>query len=184
MGEEFFPNFEPIVQRRPLAPDRWLKVIGIAISIAVGLFVIGWGVSDWWLGHIPFERLVSKLYARIYRYGRWIGIPTRPGETPYEFSATLILMIQSLAEHSFWADWLLKGESEVEKLTEALVIQMFNPSRISLLNRREIIQAYKRLRPRLWLLWLLRRAYNHRITWPLFWRLPPVYNISMNRVEP
>ena len=183
LPDEFFPSFEPLIADRFLSPDLWLKTIGLSILIVIGLAVTGWRVSDWWLVHIPLEKLVPKLYARLYRYGRWIGIPTRPGETPYQFADDLVHHIQSLAKYSYWTDWLLKGGGVMQKLTNDFVVHMFNPSRRHLLNRGEIIQAYKVLRTRLWLLWLLRRAYNYRIIWPLFWRHPPQFTISDNRVE-
>jgi transglutaminase-like putative cysteine protease len=180
--DEFLPDLEPRVADR-LSPNPWLKMIGLLILIVVGSVVIGWKVSDWWLVHIPLEKLISKLYTRLYRYGRWIGIPTRPGETPYEFVDDLIHHIQSLAMYSYWADWLLKGRDAALELTDNFIVHMYNPSRRHLLNRSDIIQAYKVLRNRLWMLWLLRRAYDHRIFRPLFWRHPPPLILSNNRIE-
>jgi uncharacterized protein (DUF58 family)/transglutaminase-like putative cysteine protease len=179
LPEEIPSSFEPLVPSRSISPQRWLKAIGIIILVVVGSVVVWWKVSDWWLIYIPEDKLVLKLYARLYRYGRWIGIPTRPGETPYEFAEDLIHHIQSLSSNSHWSDWLLIGVDEMKRITEAHVILMFNPLRRSLVNGKEIIRAYKSLRPRLWLLWLLKRAYNHPITCFLFWRATPVLTISV-----
>jgi len=177
LPEEIPSIFEPLVPSRSISPQRWLKAIGIIILVVVGSVVAWWKASDWWLISIPEDKLVLKLYARLYRYGHWIGIPTRPGETPYEFAEDLIHHIQSLSSNSYWSDWLLLRIDEMKRMTEAHVILMFNPLRRSLVKRKEIIRAYKLLRPRLWLLWLLKRAYNYPITWFLFWRATPVLTI-------
>jgi hypothetical protein len=54
---------------------------------------------------------------------------------------------------------------------------MFNPHK-ERLESEEILRVYQQLRPRLWLLVLLGRAYPHRLIRPLIWRNAPLL-ISM-----
>ena len=181
--EEFSPSLEPLVPERQLSASRWLKTVGLIFLVAVWLTITLWITSDWWLAHRPADQLVSKLYKRLYRYGRWIGIPAQPGDTPYEFARVLSLHMQSLARNSHWTDWLLIGVEELNRLTEALILHMFSPRGRVAIEGREIFQAYIALRPRLWFLWLLKHVYNHPITWSLFWRQPPVFDTSAMRDE-
>lgn len=69
----------------------WVNgAIGLAVALAL---IMAIGVGTWW----TLERrglrgldLVSVAYVRLLRYGEWLGLHTRPSQTPYERAAVVV----------------------------------------------------------------------------------------------
>ena len=72
-------DIEPLgAQRRP---PVWLFALGL------GLFALAltgwWAAENWGLRRLP---AVEKAYARLLRFGRWLGRPLRVSDTPFEWA--------------------------------------------------------------------------------------------------
>jgi hypothetical protein len=177
LPDEFEINFSPLVPENRLSFEHWPRFFGLSLIVVIIFTLVGIRVSDWWFGRLQPDTLVPKLYKRIYRYARWAGLSVKPGDTAYHFASDLNTYLTRLGEESYWADWALEGVGMISRMTEIFVHCMFNPLKEEL-ESGEILRLYKQLRPRLWLLMLLGRAYPHRVIRPLIWRNAPLL-ISM-----
>jgi transglutaminase-like putative cysteine protease/uncharacterized protein (DUF58 family) len=173
LPEEFELDFSPLVPEKEFSFDNWPIILGITLFTMVVLITIGWQISDWWLTRSDPDALILKLYKRLYRYGRWAGLEVGPGDTAYQFSDALVRYLDQLGRESYWSAWILDGAGMIRALTSVLVQCMFNPSQ-GAINKDELLQLYKQLRPRIWLLLLLGKAYPYRILRPFLWENVPL----------
>jgi transglutaminase-like putative cysteine protease len=159
----------------PLVPDEtkfslddepWLLFLSAFLLITV---LIYWGISKFWMARIPITTLVPKLYKRMYRYGRWVGVFPKPGDTVYLYSDKLSRLFLQASKGSHWASWIRQSPFMISQITHALVIIMFAPNSVSSVSRDQVIKIYKKLLPRFWLLWLMVRVYRFPILRLLFW---------------
>ena len=59
---------------------RWWLAGGLAVAILAGAG--WWAAENWGLRRLP---AVEQAYARLLRFGRWLGRPLRPSDTPFEW---------------------------------------------------------------------------------------------------
>jgi hypothetical protein len=173
LPETFEFDFSPLV---PETQFSWGKFLAAVLGIILGFLFLGvaaWRFSDWWLSRKSTEELLSRLYKRIYRYGRWSGIKFQPGDTAYQFAENLTATMREIGLESYFADWFLQGEGMVREMTVQFVQHLFNP-RHAQVESRQVFQLYQQLRPRLWYLVLLRKAYPYRVLRPFLWENPPI----------
>jgi len=174
LPDDFELDFEPLVSRGGPSFDGWPRIVGLVLISGIGVAVVWWQVSEWRLKRMSSEFLLPKLYKRIYRYADWIGLSPRPGDTLYHFMNQFKERLDRLGRTSYWDEWLLEGYELISGITHAYVRTMFSLPKDQVFDTDEIIVAYKRLRPRLWLLWLLTRVYKYPILRPFFWRTTPI----------
>jgi hypothetical protein len=174
LPEGFELDFTPLVSQERFSFDNsWLIVWTVLLSVGFVLLV-GWIISDGWLARMPVAKGLPKLYRRLFRYGRWMRLPTQPGITPFEFSYFFSQNMKQLASGSYWVDWLLQGEAMLYQLTSAYVQVIFKPTSEQIINSRDIMRVYMKLRLRIWLLWFLGRIYKYWFLRPLFWIEAPL----------
>ena len=78
LGDELDWDIEPLAQRR--GPLVWVLATGLTL---VALVVGGWWAAEnWGLRGLP---AVERAYARLLRFGRWLGRPLRVSDTPLEW---------------------------------------------------------------------------------------------------
>jgi hypothetical protein len=174
LPENFQLDFTPLVQEERFDFDNWTVIFWISLLIILILVLVGWFISDLWLSRLPAEKQLPKVFRRLYRYGRWMHLPEKPGLTPYEFSHYLILHLTQLAGGSYWHDWLLVATEMIEQLSNVYVRTKFNPSSARSIDSEELFSIYKNLRRRLWLMWFLGRVYKYWFLRPLFWGEAPL----------
>ena len=164
----------------PLVPERKISFGSLGLILLAVIFVTlllalaGWWVADRWIQKLPAKELIPRLYKKIYRYANWAGLSVGSGDTPYQFSDSLIQYITTLGKGSYWSDWILEGPGMVRSMTTVFVRCLFDPQSLDL-NSAEIFSLFKQLRHRLWLLWLLGRAYNLRFLRPFLWIESPLF---------
>lgn len=141
------------------------------VLIIVALLI--WKIADWTSSRLGSGDLLPKLYKRIYMYGRWANLSIKPGDTPYLFSDMLRNYLSQLGSQSYWAGWLLEGNELISRFTDLFVYVMFNPHHRQV-NTMEILDLYKKLRLRLWMLIILGKAYPYRFLRPFFWINTPL----------
>jgi uncharacterized protein (DUF58 family)/transglutaminase-like putative cysteine protease len=183
LPEDFELDFSPLVEEKPFSSDNASLIFWLVLLLVVILTLAGWHISDWWLARMPVEKRLPRLYHRLFRYGRWMKLPTKPGVTPFEFSYFLSQHLAELASGSFWADWLMEGEAIIRHLTAAYVRITFNPSSARVMIAFKIMRDYKKLRLRLWVLWFLGRVYRIWFLRPFFWIEAPLYISSFIEEE-
>jgi transglutaminase-like putative cysteine protease len=156
----------PIERGFSLNNTPWLLFISAFLLSTV---LIYWGLSNWWMARISIATLVPKLYRRMYRYGRWVGLIPKPGDTVYLYSDKLSRLFLQASQGSHWAGWIRQSSALITQFTHALVIILFAPSSERGVSRDQVIKIYKQLLPRFWLLWLMVRVYRFPILRSLFW---------------
>jgi len=176
LSADFSTTFAPKATLIPLIPDderfpfdNWVlwTMVGSIILMAT---LIYWGITIWRMYLIQVTTLVSKLYKRIYRYGRWAGLSLLPGDTIYTFANELTQLFYDASLGSHWADWIRQSTGLITYITKSQVYCLFAPSLVNRVSRDEVIKTYQRLLPRFWLLWIMVRIYRFPILRPLFWR--------------
>jgi hypothetical protein len=183
LPEDFELDFSPLVQEQRFSFDNSVFVFWSAILLVVFLIFIGWIISDLWLSRMPVGNQLPRLYRRLFRYGRWMKLPTQPGITPLEFSHFLSVRLEQLASGSHLSDWLLEGIPLIRQITTAYVQIRFNPSSSSTLASQEIMDAYRQLRIRVWMMWIMGRIHKFWVLRPIFWAEAPLFISSFAEEE-
>lgn len=173
LPSEFDPDFSPLVPESPITFSTFIRIFLILIggTIIIGLAI--WQISDRWLQRQPAKVLIPRLYRRVYRYARWAGLRVQPGITAYTFSEMLIRYLTEMCGESLWSDWMLSAVPLIRYMTETLVRYLFDPQEMDM-SAGAFLENYKDLRLRLWVLWLLGKAYRYRILRSILWINAPL----------
>jgi transglutaminase-like putative cysteine protease len=143
---------EPIMAHRIRVKWAWwLGAGGALLLLALASVGVWWLVDGWQLRHLPPKAAVLRLYQRLYRYGRWLGVPPRQGATPREFAAVLGLRLTNLAGGRRWSRFLNSAPSEIHWLTDLCTRALYSLHHPQGNEQKQAIQTWSRLRRRLWL---------------------------------
>jgi transglutaminase-like putative cysteine protease len=170
---EYELDFSPLVPEREFPTENWLTILVLVISALILIILIGWRISDWWLERLEVDRLLPKLYRKIYRTARWAGLQVKPGDTAFRFADSLNLYFTQIGEECYWSEWFLEGIGMVREMT-LIYVQCLFSSLIKDIQPVEVMQLYKQLRRRLWMLLLLGKAYPYPVFRPFLWENPPL----------
>lgn len=146
----------------------WMALISVFI-----LVIVTWRVWDFRLSRMPVAQQMPRLFPAIFRFGRWMDQPTRPGTTLLDYSDSLHDRIGEVASGSPWERWLLAGQDSLNRLTEVSIHLNFNPSASLSRTAQDNFTDYKALRSRLWLVWLLDRLTRYGILRDILWNATP-----------
>jgi hypothetical protein len=156
----------------PLAPEtrtvwddlsRWLALL--ALSALLGA-VLWWSLAELGLYRTPAEALPVKIFVRLYRMARRLGIPLQPGDTAYRFTARLEGYFALFEGSSLLATGMDTASEAARRLAGAYVRQSFAPEGELRIDPIELIRAYRKLRRQLWILYLLKTLYCLRFLRP------------------
>ncbi len=181
LPSEFDLEFSPLVPENPFTFSRFITIFWFSIAGFLVLGLVFWRVNDRWLQRQPVEVLIPKLYRRIYRYARWSGLRVQPGVTANAFSGMLRQYLTQMSNECLWSDWMLSAVPLIGYMTETLVRHLFDPQEIDK-SAGAYFENYCDLRLRLWVLWLLGKAYRYRILRSILWINAPLI-ISMSSEE-
>jgi hypothetical protein len=135
----------------------WRPVLAGVLALLALTGVVWWAADDWWLRHMRPAEAVATIYGRLRRYGRGLAVPMKAGDTPYEFFASLAEWVARLAQERRWGSMLSPAAREARRLIEFYVRASYGPHSPSALDRSRAIEAWKRVRWRLWLARLMGR---------------------------
>lgn len=169
---EFETPLEPITAYRVRL--NWALWLGAAVGllvVAVGGLLVWLVVDGWRLRRVSPKTAVIDLYRRLYRYGRWLGVPPRQGATTQEFKAALVLCLTDLVENRRWGGLLVSALGEIGWLVDLSTRALYSLHEPHAGDRRRAIQAWMRLRARLWLARLLTWSpWSEKILPGRFWQ--------------
>ncbi|OQY20664.1 MAG: hypothetical protein B6I34_08515 [Anaerolineaceae bacterium 4572_32.1] len=138
----------------------WLALPG-GLALLV-LASVAWTVADgWWLRRLQPALAVTTLYGWLRRHGQRLAAPTRAGDTPYEFVASLAEHVAALARENRWGEVLVPVAQEVRWLADLYVQASYSPRALDAADHARLVQIWQRLRWRLWLARLLRDSRGH-----------------------
>ncbi len=152
---------EPITAQRIRAEGQR---IGALLLIAMAIVSVGavWLLGDTWrLSRLSPEQAIARLYGRVYRRGRALGVGAGAGDTPYEFGAGLDERLRALldasADASRQADARFEiDRAELRRLVDLYVRARYSPHAQDAGARDIAINAWRTARRALWLAWLRR----------------------------
>lgn len=144
---------EPMITR--WAGVTWLWWLAPLGAIAwLGLGGIAWSMMDGWrLRRLSPNMVAVILYGRLYRHGRRLVVPMRPGDTPYEFAVSLAERVARMPGEGRWSAMLAPAAQEARWLAALYVRTCYGPHSLSITDRGQALHTWRRLRRRLWLAW-------------------------------
>jgi hypothetical protein len=124
---------------------RFMAAIGAVLLIAS----VSWLAYDTWLlRRLPDREAAAELYLRLFHSLDRLGVLESAGQTPYE-------LLTSLDERLSVTDRvsapLRPTVDEARYIVQAVVESAFGPHRPQRIERRQLLRAWRRLGPRLWL---------------------------------
>jgi len=150
---------EPITARRSRATWAWgLGIGGGLLAMALAGALVWLQADAWRLRNLPPRATVIHLYHRLYRYGRWLGVDPRQGDTPREFAAALGLRLRNLARDRRWGAVLDSTPGEIRWLAGLCTRALYSLHRPYESERVQALHTWSRLRRRLWYARLLARV--------------------------
>jgi uncharacterized protein (DUF58 family)/transglutaminase-like putative cysteine protease len=174
LTDNFELDLKPLIPENRFSFENWVQSLWSGLFFVLGV-LIGMGlIADWWLSRLPMEILVPRLFKRIYRYGRWSGIPLKPGDTVIHFKILFDRLVYQSSQGSHWPDWIAESSALLEQLTNVFVPLLFNSAGTSA-ESKNMIKTYQQLRYRLWLLLFLVKIFPAGILRSIFWLDPPLY---------
>jgi transglutaminase-like putative cysteine protease len=164
----------------PLAPEKekidlnWTTLTLLSVLTVLALGVVGFLLDNIVLARISAEKQLPVIFRRIYRFGRWIGIHPPPGDTANDFIQVVIHLLREYGAGSKRADWLLAAESLLKDITWSYYLVLFHPDYGKGIQSREIALTYRKLRLRLWYLWLLVKVFPNQFLRFFLWDNEPL----------
>jgi transglutaminase-like putative cysteine protease len=145
----------PAVWRGRLRRIGWSALWGLAPMAAAA--IAAWSLADLLrLRRLRPAAAVTEVYRRLRRRGRWLAVPVRVADTPYEFAALFADRIAALVRHEYSGQVLTPAAQEARSLTELYVQSSYSARVLDVADRSRAIRTWLRLLWRLWLARLLR----------------------------
>lgn len=167
-------SFDPLAPEKDKLPVNWSTMSLLILLAAVLLGLTGFLLADIVLARIPITRQLPVIYKRIYRIARWMGVHPQPGDTAQNFTQELFHLLGEYGAGSKRADWLLEAVDLLKEITWTYYLVLFHPDHGKGIQTREIALIYRRLRFRLWYLWLLVRIYPNQVLRFFLWEDEPL----------
>jgi transglutaminase-like putative cysteine protease len=142
-----------LVTSRRVRPGRlWWQ--GLAGGLALLVLAGGtWSVVDVWrLRRLHPVLALAVVFQRLCRYGRWLNVPMKSGDTSYEFAASLAGWVTGLPRGR-WARVFAPVTRESYWLTDLYVRGLYSPYVPDAADQARAIRMWQKLRRRLWLAW-------------------------------
>ena len=177
-AQDYSPSFDPLVPQRERVSIKWWLVLIITLVFTPILGFTVFQVDYVILKRMPPEKGFLRIFRRIYRYSRWVGLSTNPGDTINRFTGKLVQHINEYGRSSKEAEWLLDAVHILRELTHRYSLVLYSPKRGVGINTQETALMFRQLRPRLWYLWLLVRAFRFRLIRYFLWDSLPLTSIS------
>ena len=153
----------------PLQPritllDELEWFVPLSIVLILLFSVPGWLLIDSWrLGRKPPREVVELLFRRLYDQGRKLRVRAAPGDTALEYSSALAQCVSNLAPVKAREAVTRTTTSDLNRLTELYVRNAYSAHPLDALDSRLALQAWQRVRLRLWQAWLWRLRTSLRL---------------------
>jgi hypothetical protein len=138
----------------------WLIVIGLCggLLIAALLGLAWWAIDNWRLRSLSPTAALVAVYQRLYHQALGLGVPLKPGYTPYELQAEVVTDLKTLGWDGQVGRIISHVDKEVVWLTDLFVRGLYSRHKMDSAAQTALIGSWQHLRPRLWLLRMWRRA--------------------------
>jgi transglutaminase-like putative cysteine protease len=153
----------PGVEQTKSMPWGWLLSLG-GLALA-GILGVVWAAWDGIRLHRLSEQAAAvEVYRRMRRYGTLLAVALEPGDTPYEFAASLSARLQELARQGVSPAFRLRLVREVHSIIDGIVHASYRPSQPQVAQDSHVLYQWQALRWRLRLMWILKswESLRHR----------------------
>jgi hypothetical protein len=124
----------------------WWKVSLWGLGLLVLVVALLPAADAWRLRRMKPSGAVGVLYNRVRRRGKWAGAPSSPGDTPYEFQASLSSWISQLARRTGRDRVLLPAIYEARRIVTPYVRASYSEDTPNPFDQALAIEAWHRLR--------------------------------------
>ncbi len=173
-AQGYSSSFDPLVPEKTRIPIKWWLVTLVIIFIGPIFGMAVYFLDDFFLKQLPPRKQLTRIYRRIYRYSRWMGLSPIPGDTAYKFSKKLIHFINQYGKGSKEAEWLFYGADLLREITRSFYLVMYSPDQGASIGILDTAQKYRVFRSRMWYLWFLVRMYPFRLMRYFLWDSAPM----------
>lgn len=149
----------PDLPRDPFASElllrfRLARVTSLGLPVALILF--GLTLYYVWIERWRYLRLapaeaIERIYRKLYRFGRPLVGERTKAETAHEFMQKLIQKMNTISAHSRVAAMVHNAQRDIEALTDLYQDSLFAESNIQKQDIRKAVNAWKRLRLKLFI---------------------------------
>jgi transglutaminase-like putative cysteine protease len=156
IGPEIQETLEPLLPSLTwvISHSWWSTPVGIALLLILLVMLWFW-VDEGWLRRRNPNEAVGRLFRRLYRSAKWLGVPVSPLRTPYEFQAALIERVLTLTLDTRWAAMADLVPAEIRELIDLYARSVYSPREPTTADHLQAIALWGRLRRKLLLLRLL-----------------------------
>jgi len=129
----------------------WLLTFGAAALLMIWFWMIWITLDEWLLKRRSPEEMATRLYWRLYRHGRRLGISTKKDITPYEFAESLQMRVIYLPVRSLAKKPMEQVYQAIENLTKIYVQAQYSPEALGDEDKTQALAIWQRLRRQLFL---------------------------------
>ena len=142
--------------RSRLGNLHWLIVLGLfgGLLVPVSLGLAWWVIDNRRLRVLSPTAALTTIYRRLYHEAVRLDVPLELGYTPYEFQSELAGALKVLGQGKRLGEITDFVNKEVVWLTDLFVRALFSPHKIDNVAQTDLVGSWRRLRLRLWLLWI------------------------------
>jgi transglutaminase-like putative cysteine protease len=133
-------------------PERWGFWFVIVFSCLTMVFIIWPFLDSFYLRWLNPTAMTTKIYKRLFPFGRLIGSHSRMSDTPYEYAAMLGNQIRVISQDSRWGSYFRTAIDDLDLLTHFYVYSIYSPHTLSKEEIRKIILLWKGLKGKLQLI--------------------------------
>jgi transglutaminase-like putative cysteine protease len=147
----------------PQRIDLEFYIFVLLLAVSLG-WLIWQGLSRWRTWRMSPTGMVTHAYHQLYRRGRWFGLRTERGQTPREFSQSLVLRIASmiLPDHPIKPAVRARREGlvasirrDLQTMTILYERSLFSPEPLNLYDKSITLKTWDGLRTNLRQSWWL-----------------------------
>ena len=137
--ESLMPGIKPLF-------GSWLLTLGIFAFGIIWLVMVWVTLDEWLLKRLTPEKMVERLYGRLYRHGRRMGIPTQKEDTPHEFATNLNRRFTFFFTKVIKRKTLRRIRRDISNLTRNYTQARFSQERLRDQDKEQILAVWQRLR--------------------------------------
>jgi len=142
---------------QPLTWQQILSRIAGLIGSLILTIILWLSIESWWLSRLSPSAAITGIYARLYRQARYLDVIVQRGDTPSEFSASLLRHLDERKKNQFIDHFLIPAGTEMHRLTIFYSRTTYSQHAPDAADQQNAIQLWQRLRRRLWLATLARK---------------------------
>jgi transglutaminase-like putative cysteine protease len=137
-------GFEPLF-------GSWPITSAILTFVFVWIWMVWITLDEWHLKRQTPDEMASRVFWRLYQYGRRLGVPADKESTPIEFAESLKDQVVSLPIKSLAKIPMTHLSLGIEQLTQLYLVAQYSPKSLEDQDKSNILATWQRLRRQLFL---------------------------------